>query len=811
MSNLFFKTTFRSLWKRKSFFLLNIMGLAVGIATSLMIFLVIKNEISYDSYHSKKDRIYRVVSTQLNKANGEIKTKYAGMPTPLPEAMRLDFPQLEKVGGIWSLPQSQIYIPAKGLEEEKRFKENKGLYWTDASVFEIFDFKWIAGNNKGLAEPNTVVLDEDLAGKYFSDPQVAVGKTIQIWSFRIPLKVVGVFKNVPANSDIPIKMAGSAETIKKIAPEVFTNPDSWKYINDNNQCFVLARNEQQYAALQSQLNSFVKKYYKEDPIYKWQVSFQPLPTIHLDKDLATLKGDTLSTKELWSMSMIGIFLLLVACINFINLSTAQSVNRAKEVGVRKVLGSNRSQLMKQFLQETGTITFFALVLGCLLALVSLPWLNDLIHKELSLDLLNNPVIFFYLLLIGIIVTLLAGIYPALILSGFNPVYAFKNKISTKTAGGISLRRGLVVFQFVIAQLLIIATVVVVKQMDFFRSRPMGFDKDGIALINLPSDSSLKAKYPLLKSRMEALPGVVSASLCMEAPSGNWAWTTDFTFDNDVQKRDFPISGQFADTSYFKTFGISLLEGRLPFHSDTSREVVVNEALVKKLGFKSSAEVIGKSLAYDGWDHKLSIVGVINNYNNKSLREAIMPVAITTNYNSYEWIAVRMDRKNMNGTMENVRKLFAGIYPTYMFDPFFFDERIEKFYKNEAATAQLFKVFSILAIFISCLGLFGLVSFMAVQKTKEVGIRKVLGASAQSIVYLFSKEFTILIGIAFLIATPLGYYFMHEWLSGFYYHTDIGWLVFMIAILSSVLIAWITVGYKAIKAAVANPVKSLRTE
>ena len=467
--------------------------------------------------------------------------------------------------------------------------------------------------------------------------------------------------------------------------------------------------------------------------------------------------------------------------------------------------------MKQFLQETALITFFALILGCLLALAGLPLLNNLMHKGLSLNLLNNPTILFYLVLTGIIVTLLAGIYPALILSGFNPIHVFKNKINAKATGGISLRRGLVVFQFVIAQLLIIGTVVVVKQMKFFRSRPMGFDKDGIALINLPSDSSLKVKYPLLKSRMEALPGVVSASLCMEAPSSGWAWTTDFVFDNDAEKKDFPIASQFADTSYFKTFGISLLAGRIPFHSDTTREVVVNEALVKKLGLRSPGDIIGKNLMYAGWSGKVSIVGVMKDYNNKSLREAIMPMAITTNSNAYEWIAVRMDRKNMSSTMENVRKLFTGIYPTYMFDPYFFDERIEKFYENEAITAQLFKIFSILAILISCLGLFGLVSFMAVQKTKEVGIRKVLGASAQSIVYLFSKEFTILIGIAFLIAAPLGYYFMQQWLSGFYYHTNIGWLVFAVAIFSSVIIAWITVGYKAIKAAIANPVKSLRTE
>ena len=811
MLNNFLKTSFRTLWKKKSFSILNITGLAVGIAVSLLLFLVIQNEFSYDRYHSKKDRIYRVTSMQLNKSNGEINSRHGAVPPQLGDAMRLDFPQFEKVASIMGLGQAQLYIPAEGLGEEKRFKENNGLFWADVSFFEMFDFKWLAGNAGRLAEPNTVVLTESFAKKFFDNPQASIGKAIQLWSYRVPLNVVGVFQDVPANTDLPVKMAGSYETLKKLAPGMFTNPDSWNYVSTSNECFVLAQKGHQYTALQSQLSAFEKKHYKDDPAFRWKLGFQPLTDVHLNKDFGTFYDNSLSKKELWSLALIGIFLLLVACINFINLSTAQSVNRAKEIGVRKVLGGNRSQLMWQFMQETGLVTLFSLVLGCLLAFACLPMLNKLMNKGLSPDLLNNPTILFYLLIIGIVVTLLAGIYPALVLSGFNPIHAFRSKTNIKTTGGISLRRGLVVFQFVIAQLLIIGTIVVIQQMKYFRNRPMGFDKDGIVLVNLPSDSSLKVKYPLLKSQMEALPGVVSASLCMAAPSGDWAWATDFVFDNEAAKKDFFITGQFADTSYFKTFGISLLAGRLPFHSDTTREIVVNEALIRKLGLRSPAEIIGKSIAYVGWNRKVPIVGVFRDYNNKSLREAIMPTAITTEYNAYEWIAVRIDRKNMNGTMEKVHKLFSGIYPTYMFDPVFFDEQIAHFYENEAITAQLFRIFSILAIFISCLGLYGLVSFMAVQKTKEVGIRKVLGASAKSIVYLFSKEFTWLIGIAFLIATPLGYYFMYQWLSGFYYHTSIGWYVFAIAIVSSVLIAWITVGYKAIKAAITNPVKSLRTE
>ena len=347
-------------------------------------------------------------------------------------------------------------------------------------------------------------------------------------------------------------------------------------------------------------------------------------------------------------------------------------------------------------------------------------------------------------------------------------------------------------------------------MSYFRNRPMGFDKEGIALINLPSDSSLKVKYPLLKNRMLDIPGVISASLCMEAPANFFDRSHSFYFDNKAEKEQFNIAWQFADTGYLKTFGIQLLAGRTYFPSDTVRELLINETAVKKLGFRSPNDILGKTIAFDD-GQKYPIVGVVKDFNSRSLHSGIAPMVLTSSYESYEWIALRLDRNKMKTALDQVQKTFTEIYPTYMYDRIFFDERIEEFYGNEAITSRLFKIFSFLAIFISCLGLYGLVSFMAVQKTKEIGVRKVLGASVQSIVYLFSREFTILIGIAFLIAAPVGYYLMREWLSGFYYHTSIGWEVFVIAIIISVIIAWITVGYKAIKAAIANPVKSLRTE
>jgi hypothetical protein len=398
----------------------------------------------------------------------------------------------------------------------------------------------------------------------------------------------------------------------------------------------------------------------------------------------------------------------------------------------------------------------------------------------------------------------------MVLSGFNPIAAIKSKINTRTVGGISLRRSLVVLQFLIAQLLVIGTLVVVKQMDFFRKHELGFQKNAIVLLNLPSDNQYKPKYQYLADQLSKIPGVASASLCSNAPSSWAGWYTDVYFDTHPEKEAFSVNRVFGDTGYLNTFKLKMAAGRMPYASDTIRELVVNETVVKKLGVKSADDMLGKMIGFDNTS-KYTVVGVVKDYNNKSLREAIEPIVISTSFDMYNFVAVRLNPAKMQTALPQVEKVFTGVFPTYMYDRTFLDERLDEYYTAETITAQLFKVFAFLAIFISCLGLYGLISFMAVQKTKEVGIRKVLGASVQSIVYLFSKEFTVLIGISFVIAAPIGYYFMEEWLSNFHYHTNIGWGVFVMSILISVVIAWCTVGYKAVCAALVNPVKSLKTE
>jgi ABC-type antimicrobial peptide transport system permease subunit len=807
MINSYLKTAFRSIARKKTFTILNIAGLATGIAAGLIIFLVISYERSFDTYHTQANRIFRITTDVINRSNGEVMERLSNANWELPEKMKTDFSGVEKAGIISFQGGAQMYVPAPGAATEKRFKQND-IYYTSPGIYSIFDYTWLAGNAEGLSAPNTVVLSEKVARAYFGDIHAAIGRTIQMWSFRVPLQVTGVFKDLPANTDLPVQVGVSYNTLKKLAPEDFITGELWDAVPGGyGQCFVLLKTQDNAAAINTGFPAFTSRYYKPHNTRLPQLKLQPLAGMHLDKRYHNFTSATLTTKELWALTLIGIFLLMVACINFINLATALSVNRAKEIGVRKVLGSNRLQLFSQFLSETAVITLFSIVVAIVITVVALPYTGNLIDRQLSLSLLTAPKVWAALLVCGIVVTLLSGFYPGMIVSGFNAVTALKSKISIKSTGGVSLRRGLVVFQFVVAQLLVIGTLVVLKQMDYVRHQSMGFNKDAVVMINLPSDSTLKLKYNYLKASLAALPGVTNVSFCGDAPTTDWIPMRNFNFDTRPEGEPFKIAAKAADADFYNTFDLKLKAGRLPYPSDTLKEITVNETTVKKLGLSSPENIIGKMITID---HKrYPVVGVVNDFNSKSLHEAIVPMFIGSHTAAYEYVAVRLNPEKVSATLKSVQQTFTGIYPTYLYDLFFLDERIREFYEADVITSKLFQLFAGIAIFISCLGLYGLVSFMVTNRTREVGIRKVLGASVNNILFLFSKEFMLLIGIAFVIAAPLGYFFMQGWLSGFYYHTAIGVGIFAAAIILSLMMAWITVGYKALKAALSNPVKNLR--
>ncbi|MEO6253273.1 MAG: ABC transporter permease [Ferruginibacter sp.] len=797
----YFKTAFRNLWRNKNFTSINVAGLAVGIAVCLAIFLIIQFELSFDNFHAKKDRIYRVITEQQN-ADGPLPT--AGVPYPLPRAMHNDFPSIVSTG-IYSDRDDQIIIPDETNEQSfKKFKEDRGVFFAEPSFFKIFDFPLLAGEYASLKNPNTALLTKATAEKYFGDWKLAIGKTIRRNNKQL-LKITGILADVPYNTDLQIRILASYATLTDLS-----NRDDWQSVASNHGCYILLPEGMSAAAMNNQLVSFTKKYRKEEATHGRQL-VQSLSDVHYNADIGNFSDRTVSKALINTLWLIAAFILLIACVNFINLATAQAFNRAKEVAVRKVMGSSRQQLRFQFYSETALITLTAIGLSILLVMVGLPYISSILQLPLTLSFTKNPGILLFLLATAIVVILLAGFYPALVLSRFNPVTALKSKVAAGRSKGISLRRGLVVFQFVVAQALIIGTIIIVNQMNYFRSYSMGFDKEAIVNIAFPQDSAGQAKLDYLKNKLLAIDGVKAASFSFASPADDGNWSSNFRFDRAAKETDWNANLKWADADYLKTYSIPLVAGRNLNPSDTAKEFLVNETLLKRLGITNPQQALNKEIDLWGGQMKYSIVGVIKDFNAMSLREGLVPVLITTVKNFYGIAGIKLATKDISGTLKKVEAVWNETYPDFVYEQKFLDAKIENFYAQESKLSDLFKIFAALAIFLSCLGLYGLASFMAVQKTKEVGIRKVLGASVQNIIMLFSKEFLLLIGIAFLIAAPLAYYFMHGWLQDFIYRVNISWWVIALAGLIAITVAMITISFKAIKAAIANPVKSLRSE
>lgn len=805
----YFKISWRNLMRNRSYTIINVTGLAIGIATCLLIFLIVQYETSFDNFHVNKDRIYRVV----NVSNGpDGVTLGAGTQLPLADGLRLEFPQLPKVGSIM-LNDGSHYSVEDGNKGGivKKFKEDSA-YYADPQFFQIFNFKWLAGDKqKALAEPNAIVLSRGEANKFFGDWHIAIGKTVK-YENRRDFKVTGIIENTPANTDFPMRAVMSWITLVRKGGEMDGNSNDWiSTFSDRNTYLILpaGMSEQRFNA---DLAAFAKK--RIPAPYNKSISFQlqALKDMHYNTQVGIYGGHPFSKKLLDVISLIGLFLLIIACVNFINLATAQAVNRSKEVGIRKVLGSNRYQLIIQFISETLIITCCAVVLASLIAMITLPMLNDLLETHLGGDFLLKPVVILFLAGVIIGVTFLAGFYPALVLSGFNPIEALKNKIKAGHSSGISLRRVLVVTQFCIAQFLVIGTLVLVYQMNYFKNKSLGFDKDAVITVPIPGDSIARTRVNALKNQLLLQSGIKAVSISLYGPAENSAWHSDFKFNNSPKQVDFGASLKWADPDYFKLYDIRFVAGGPYKNSDTISGYVVNETLIHKLGITDPKQAIGKNIVF--WNNpktKAQITGVVKDFNVGSLRDPIPAVLMAPWKIFYSKLNIKIQPGNVHQTLANVENLWNKTYPEGIYEYQFLDKTIADFYKSEDQLSALYKIFAGIAIFISCLGLYGLVSFMAVQRIKEVGIRKTLGASVGDIVYLFSKEFTALIVIAFAVSAPIGYYFMHKWLQDFTYKITIGPEIFILAIISSVIVAWLAVGYKAVKAAVANPVKSLRSE
>jgi len=797
----YLKTAWQKLRSHKAYVAINTSGLAVGIAACLLIFLLIQYETSFDNFHKNKDRIYRVVAETKTK-DGMSYSK--GSAFPLAEALRTDYPQLEHVARIYDRANQQItLLDDKANALQKKFKEN--VFFAEPEFFDIFNFPFLAGDAKtALSEINTAVITQETAEKYFGDWHRAIGKFIKYDNdIHKVCKVTGVLQNIPANTDFPLQVVLSFKTSEG---EDMSN--DWSAEDGSLNTFLVLPENMSPGQFDTRLKTFVKKYTPAEYANHGYI-LQPLNNIHYQSEFGTYRGSTFSKALITALSLIGLFLLIIACINFINLATAQAVNRSKEVGIRKVLGSSKKQLIIQFLSETFIITLASVVIAIVFAFIALPVLNNLL--QISLEIQPSVPLITFLLSIIIVVTCLSGFYPAIVLSGFNPIKVLKSKFTSNTAGGLSMRRVLVVFQFTVAQTLIIGTLIVVSQMNFFQNASMGFDKEAIVIVPLPNDSVRMFKADALKMQLLQQAGIRNVSISTFSPMDQAGWDGDFKFDNAVKKSDFNADFKWADAEYFKTYNIPFLAGRPYYAADTVSGFVVNEMMVKKLGFRNPDEILGKKINIFDGSIVAPVVGVVKNFNGSSLKKEMIPVALGSWKMVYRLMNIKIQPQNAKQTLASIEKLWNNTYPDFVYEYQFLDDKIASFYKQESQLSQLYKIFAGIAIFISCLGLYGFVSFMAVQRTKEVGIRKVLGASVINVIYLLSKEFTLLIGVAFLIASPLAYFFMHQWLQNYAYRTDIGVGIFFLTILISEIIAWLTVGYQAIKAAVTNPVKSLRTE
>jgi ABC-type antimicrobial peptide transport system permease subunit len=753
------------------------------------------------------------VLTEYNHAEAANTGK--DVPFPMPEGLKSTFPQIDQVAPVWASHNDKLLIQEDNGTTIKTFKEDKGVFFTVPSFFKMFDFPLLAGSYESLIDPNNVLLTKEIAEKYFGNWERALGKTIKLeaggslFSHSTDvLKVSGILATIPANTDFQLKLVVAFGT--GITEDMVKNTDWKDRTNSDFGCYVLFPPNISVDNFNQQLRAYSRK--MESPDNKDSHVIQPLSAVHYDTQTGDYSNKTISCRLLNVLWLIAAFILLIACVNFINLSTAQAVNRAKEVSIRKVLGSKKSQLQFQFIIETFLIVISAVILACVITILALPYINQLLELSLSFNILNNPAIILFLLIVTIVVTALACFYPSIVLSRFNPISVLKSKLTANTAKGISLRRGLVVFQFIIAQALIIGTLIIVKQMNYFMDQPLGFDKDAIINVPFRVDTIWFRKVDYLKQRLLSIKGVQAVSFSSNTPveDDNDMWGT-FKFDHARKDADFKAITKFADNEYVPAYKLQLIAGRNLHPNNMTREFLVNESLMKSLGIKDPDEILNKEISIWGDRIKCPVVGVLKDFNDRSFRHDLAPLLITTNNTMYSQAGIKLDTKNISSTLQSVKTIWEQTLPNFVYEYRFLDDKIEGFYKQESQLAQLYKIFAAIAIFLSSLGLYGLALFMAVQRTKEVGIRKVHGASAYNIVYLFSKEFIMLIAIAFAIATPIAWYYMQNWLQDYAYRINISWWLIAASGFIAIIIALATISFQAIKAAFANPVKSLRSE
>ncbi len=804
------KGAFRVLRKNRLYTAINLIGMAMGIAAVLLIFRMISYEMSFNKNFAHYDSIVRVVSIEKSPEEGDQHTTCT--PLPAMEVMRNEVSQFEymaKVHELWAtltIPDPSGGAPLKKLGMDP----TETAFFTEPDFLKIFNFEWLSGDPEtALSEPSTILLTRSWAEKCFDHWEEALGQTILVDNL-VPVTVKGVVEDLPPNCDFDIPFLVSYPTVEANA-DLFFFGGGWGTCSSNNQVYAKLYDPTQMAAANEILATVGAEEYSNRTGKQTRFHLlQPLSDLHYSEEYHNSGSHTIAKSRLRILAAIGLLILIMACFNFINLATAQASLRAREVGVRKTLGSGKSQLIWQFMTETGLIVCLAVILGVVLASMLLPLLTVFSHVPSELPFLSSPLVIGFLLLITVLVTLVSGIYPALAMARFRPVQALNNNADRSLFGGAAIRKSLVVLQFSIAHALIIGAGITILQLDYIRSKDLGFDQDLVYTFNMSADSSSIARQSALKQKLLQLPSVQAVSLSSDQPLSDNTWSSNFRYASRPEDEPYEISLKFCDVDYQKTYGIELLAGKWLAPSDTMREAVVNEMLLKKLGIIDPEEVVGQQLRL-GSRTPLEIVGVTKDFHTHSFREQHEPIMLTTR-NQYYWeIGVKVQSNDLSKTANDIQKVYNEVLPEQVFDGQYLDERIARYYEDDSRLASICKAFGFLAIVISCLGLFGLATHAAAQRIKEIGIRKVLGASVAELVSLLSREFLTIVFIALLIGTPLAWYFMDQWLDYFAYHIDLHWSIFALSGLLSLTIAFLTVSYKSIRAAMANPVKALRSE
>lgn len=785
----YFKTAWRNLISQKAHSFINIAGLSVGIACSLLIFLWAQNELSVDAFHANNARLYKVYEREYYKDH--VDGNY-DMPGLLAQELKRSIPEVEDA--IMMQDDNHAAV----LQAGEKIIKAEGTA-AGAGLFTMFNYPLLQGNAvAALNAPVNITLAQNIAETLFGSAQNAMGKTVR-FDNKHEYIVTAVFKNFLPNA--------SRRFDYVISWEAWLQDNEWAkdWGNSGPQAFILLRKNADAKLVDKKLAHFTDAYKQPSDAYHVELGLQKFDEVYLHNHFTEGKVEGGRIEYVHLFSIIAVFILLIACINFMNLATARSIKRAKEVGVRKAVGALRSSLIKQFISEALLLTAFAVITALLLTGLSLPFFNQVTQKQLQVPFADAS-FWLYIGIITIATGFVAGSYPALYLSSFNPVKVLKGATKLST-GAVWFRKGLVVFQFALSLILIVGTIVVSRQINFIQNRNIGYDKEN--LIYIPLQGSLGEKYNLFKNEALKLNGVQSISSISDNPTHSNQQTNGVDWDGRNPNALISVEHPNVGYDFVKTMKLQLVAGR-DFSKDFSAAengFLLNETAVKEIGYK---DLIGKFITVNG--RKAKITGVLKDFNFRSLHEPIQPMIIEPDvYNNANYALLRIEAGKTKAALNQIEKLCKELNPAFPFSYTFSDEEYQQLYQNEQMIGKLSNAFAGLSIFICCLGLLGLIMFTAEQRTKEIGIRKVLGASVKSIIQLLSADFLQLVFIAFIIASPLAWWAMNAWLNNYAYKIDMSWWMFAAAGLLAILIALVTISFQSIKAAIANPVKSLRTE